>query len=110
MDEVLRGTNTVERIAASAEILNSLATDNIYCFAATHDIELTYLLEGSYHNYHFSEQVADKEVQFDYQLRLGRAVTRNAIKLLEIMGYKPSVVERAKQRAEYFMEHNDWKM
>lgn len=46
VDEVLRGTNTVERIAASSEILKSLRYKNVLVFAATHDIELTYLLEN----------------------------------------------------------------
>lgn len=52
VDEVLRGTNTVERIAASTEILKSLAEDHIFSFAATHDVELTKLLEDAYENYH----------------------------------------------------------
>lgn len=110
VDEVLRGTNTVERIAASSEILNSLAEKDIYCFAATHDIELTYLLEEKYDNHHFSEQVTDGEVLFDYQLRKGRATSRNAIKLLEVMGYEPEIIRRAQARAKHFMESNDWKM
>ncbi|MBO7600735.1 MAG: hypothetical protein J6S95_06270 [Lachnospiraceae bacterium] len=45
VDEVLRGTNTVERIAASTEILRYLSNINCVTFAATHDGELTFLLE-----------------------------------------------------------------
>ena len=56
-DEVLRGTNTLERIAASSRILASLSKENVLCFAATHDIELTYILEKLYSNYHFRERV-----------------------------------------------------
>lgn len=55
-------------------------------FAATHDIELTYLLEKEYDNYHFEEQVEDDKVTFDYCLREGRACTRNAIRLLKCLG------------------------
>lgn len=110
VDEVLRGTNTVERIAASSEILCSLAEEDIYCFAATHDIELTYLLERMFNNYHFSEQVSEGEVLFDYQLQQGRATSRNAIKLLGVMGYEPDIIERAQKRAQHFMESNDWKL
>ena len=47
VDEVLRGTNTVERIAASSQILLRMAQERLLCFAATHDIELTYLLRAS---------------------------------------------------------------
>lgn len=108
VDEVLRGTNTVERIAASTEILNSLSDRQLYCFAATHDIELTYLVK-SYDNYHFSENVVDNQVLFDYQLKNGRATSRNAIQLLAVMGYQPEIIKQAQNRAQYFMEHNKWK-
>ena len=57
VDEVLRGTNTLERIAASSRILASLAKENALCLAATHDIELTYILEKYYSNYHFRESI-----------------------------------------------------
>ena len=61
VDEVLRGTNTVERIAASTQILHQLSIRRgVYCFAATHDIELTHLLDGDYDNYHFEEDVKNQ--------------------------------------------------
>lgn len=52
IDEVLRGTNTIERIAASSRILSALNRDWILPFAATHDIELSYILDRQYRNYH----------------------------------------------------------
>ena len=64
VDEVLRGTNTVERIAASSRILQSLSQNGVMCFAATHDIELTQLLSESYSNYHFKEEIIDEEYHF----------------------------------------------
>lgn len=109
VDEVLRGTNTVERIASSSEILKSFARKNVYCFAATHDIELTYLLEGEYDNYHFSEQIEKGEILFDYVLHKGRATSRNAIMLLEVIGYDKEIITRARERARHFTEHGDWK-
>ena len=66
VDEVLRGTNTVERIAASSEILKYLKDKNVLCFAATHDIELTAILSGCYDNYHFQEEVTDSDVSFNF--------------------------------------------
>lgn len=110
VDEVLRGTNTVERIAASTQILKSLAADNLLCFAATHDIELTELLQDEYENYHFEEDVRDGDVLFNYKLLHGKAVTRNAIRLLEIMGYDASIIERAKRQAERFVTTGRWEM
>lgn len=108
VDEVLRGTNTVERIAASTQILKSLQGSRILCFAATHDIELTRLLEEEYDNYHFSEEVRDGDVMFDYKLQCGRATTRNAIRLLELMGYDKAIIDKAYRQAETFMETGEW--
>ena len=108
VDEILRGTNTVERIASSSEVLNSLSEDNCICFAATHDIELTYLLEDKFYNYHFEENITDNDIKFDYKLYKGRAESRNAIKLLGFMGYSGEIVERAQDRAEKFVRTGKW--
>lgn len=110
VDEVLRGTNTVERIAASAQILESLAAENCLCFAATHDIELTHLLERDYQNYHFEEEIRDNDILFRYKIMDGRAVTRNAIRLLGIMGYEERIVKRAEKMAEDFIAGGSWKL
>lgn len=110
VDEVLRGTNTVERIAASREVLAGLANSGrTICFAATHDIELTYLLEQDCDNYHFEETVTDDKVEFDYLLHAGRATSRNAIKLLRMLGYPQEVIERAEDSAEHFLKTGEWK-
>lgn len=108
VDEVLRGTNTVERIAASTEILKSLSGENVTCFAATHDIELTMLLEKYYENYHFEEEISDGDVYFPYKLISGRAVSANAIKLLDIMGYDEKITGRARIRADKFTSTGKW--
>ena len=109
MDEVLRGTNTVERIAASAQILKSLARENVICFAATHDIELTHLLENDYSNYHFEEEIKGDDIEFNYRLMDGRATTRNAIKLLRVMGYDEEIIQNAENLAEEFIVKGVWK-
>lgn len=110
VDEVLRGTNTVERIAASTQILKSLSKEDILCFAATHDIELTYLLEEHYNNFHFEEEVLDDDVVFNYKLMKGRATTRNAIKLLSIIGYDEKIIEEAKKSADRFAKTGEWSL
>lgn len=110
IDEVLKGTNTIERIAASTEILKSFPRENIFCFAATHDSELTFLLENEYDNYHFEEQIEENDVVFRYRLLPGRASTRNAIRLLQKIGYDQDIVERAEERAEKFTEIGRWEV
>ncbi len=108
VDEVLRGTNTVERIAASTQILRSMVRGRCMCFAATHDIELTQLLEGDYSNYHFSEEIEGSDISFTYKIMEGRATTRNAIKLLGMMGYEPEIIEEAEKMAADFLESGVW--
>ncbi|MBP1754097.1 MAG: hypothetical protein H6Q59_495, partial [Firmicutes bacterium] len=108
IDEVLRGTNTLERIAASSRILNSLAGQNALVFAATHDIELTHILERSYSNYHFQERIEDKQVLFDYRLHEGKAISKNAIKLLDMLGYPGEIIESAEQAAKEFLTDGEW--
>ena len=109
VDEVLRGTNTIERIAASSQILHSLAKPKVLAMAATHDIELSYVLEKEYDNYHFEEEIQENDVVFDYKLRTGRAMTRNAIRLLAMIGYDPKIIEAAQESAKQFEEIGVWK-
>lgn len=108
IDEVLRGTNTVERIAASSQVLDSLSRSNCICITATHDIELTRILEDHFDNYHFQEQITDKGIEFDYTLYPGKSTTRNAIKLLKFMGYEDSIVTSAEERAQKFLLDGKW--
>jgi DNA mismatch repair ATPase MutS len=109
VDEVLRGTNTVERVAASSQILYHLSQSNSLCFAATHDIELSYILNKYYTNYHFQERIEEREIIFDYKLYEGRSNTRNAIKLLSIIGYNENVVKNAENMANDFIAEGKWK-
>lgn len=110
VDEVLRGTNTVERIAASTQILKCLNTRGILCFAATHDIELTYLLEKDYNNYHFCEEIVGSDVVFQYKLMEGRANSRNAILLLKQMEYDDSITIEARDMVERFEKTGVWSL
>jgi hypothetical protein len=108
VDEVLRGTNTVERIAASAEVLDALLENGVLCLTATHDIELTALLAGKYALYHFEETIGEDEMTFDYRLRPGPAGSRNAINLLQLMGFDDTIVGRAHERANRYLEKGTW--
>jgi len=110
VDEVLRGTNTVERIAASSQILKSMARTDVMCFAATHDIELTHMLAEDYDNFHFQEEVVENDILFNYQLYEGRATSRNAIKLLGIIGYQEEIIQNAEITATRFMETGEWEL
>ena len=94
IDEIFRGTNTIERLAASTAVLKYLSSRN-KVFVTTHDIELQDLLDGHFQMYHFSEQVEDERYFFNYKINRGPCSSGNAIKLLEMMGYPDSIVKEA---------------
>jgi DNA mismatch repair ATPase MutS len=86
-----------------------MAKSNSLCFVATHDIELTHILESCFTNYHFQEKIEGSEVLFDYKLYEGRAYSRNAIKLLRLLGYDEDIVNEAEDRAARFTAEGVWK-
>lgn len=108
VDEVLRGTNTIERIAASGVILKSLSQCEGYCLAATHDIELTEILQSYFRNVHFEEGMKNGDIYFPYKLLEGKATTRNAIALLDLMGYANSITDMAAKQAQAFEQDGIW--
>lgn len=108
IDEILRGTNTIERISASSAVLRSMIGQKVLCMAATHDIELTRMLVDCYRNLHFGEIVNEAGVQFDYILKEGPTQTRNAIRLLSQMGYQPEVIAQAHENARRFETTGSW--
>lgn len=108
VDEVLKGTNTAERIAASYEILLSIIKQGIIMFVATHDIELTSLLKDSYDLYYFTEKVENGNVIFPYKIYEGVSDSGNAIRLLDVLGYDREIVEGANQMASQYKETGKW--
>jgi len=109
IDEVLRGTNTLERIAASSTILSALSKNHCICFAATHDLELTSILESRYQNYHFQEQITNGNILFDYLLYEGKSNSRNAIKLLDLLGYADEIIKDSQEACEEFSRTGNWR-
>ncbi|MCG2496556.1 AAA family ATPase [Staphylococcus epidermidis] len=98
IDEIFKGTNTTERIAASESVLSFLDNQKAYhVIAATHDVELSILLENTYNNYHFNESIQENSIFFDYKIKPGKANTRNAIELLRITQFPIDIYQRAQQ-------------
>lgn len=108
IDEILKGTNTAERIAASAATLTYFTGLDCLCVAATHDIELTRMLKDGYDNYHFEETVTDEGITFDYRIKPGPTRTRNAIKLLEVMGFDARLTQDAQRLAQGYDISGQW--
>lgn len=98
MDELLKGTNTTERVATAKAILAYLNKENHLVFVATHDNELVELLaDDGYDLYHFCESIEKNTITFDHKIKKGALTEKNAIKLLERNGYPHLIIEEARQ-------------
>jgi len=104
LDEIFKGTNTIERVSAGKAILSYLAKNNNLVFVSTHDTELNELLKTEYDLYHFTEAVAEQELIFDHTIKKGPLKTRNAIKILEINGYPTSIITDANATVDLLMQ------
>jgi DNA mismatch repair ATPase MutS len=92
LDEILQGTNSVERQVAVSRVVRKLIDEKAIGAISTHDLDLadTSELAAACQTVHFSEQFVEKDgkktMTFDYQMKPGIAQTTNALKLLEIVG------------------------
>ncbi len=93
VDEPFRGTNTVERIAVAKAVLDALSAD-AQVLATTHDVELQHLLADRFDFFYFRED-PDVEGFFDFKVRSGASRERNAIRVLERMGFPSQIVRAA---------------
>lgn len=103
LDEIFRGTNTTERVAAAAAVLAHLDQGDDLVVVATHDIEVLDLLDESFAARHFREHVDQdgEALTFDYRIQNGRSSTRNAIALLKVMKYPDSLVATALEKLDW---------
>lgn len=100
LDELLRGTNTIERLAAGEAILRRLVQGGAnVALVATHDGELVGMLADRYRPWHFAETIVAGELRFKYRREPGPARTRTALALLASAGAPAEVVEAARRRA-----------
>ena len=93
LDEPFSGTNTIERLGAARAVLHAIAA-NAQVLVTTHDVELQHLLGSGFELFHFQEDPA-VEGFFDYRLRTGAGTQRNAIKVLERLGFPPEIIAAA---------------
>lgn len=97
IDEIFRGTNPIERVNASAVILDYLMDRNALIAVATHDLELTRVLKN-YAPFYFREEVTDNGLSFDFTIKNGISSTRNAVKILAYKGYPSEIIEEIENR------------
>lgn len=100
LDEVFKGTNTIERIASAKAILSFLNKYNNMVFVTSHDVELAALLSDEYELYHFAETIEADGLHFDHLLKGGSLKTTNAIKILALSNYPAEIIEEATNISE----------
>lgn len=89
LDEILRGTNSLDRHTGSKALIRQLITHKAAAIIATHDLELARLKEdysSQIMNYHFDVQVSGEELYFDYLLKPGICNSLNASILMKKIG------------------------
>jgi len=88
VDEIFRGTNNRERLIGSRAYIQALARHPGVGLIATHDLELVQLADelAGITNYHFTDDVWDGRMIFDYQLQSGPSPTTNALKIMREEG------------------------
>lgn len=94
LDEILQGTNSQERRIAVERVVGHLVRSGAWGAVSTHDLELAHgeALQESCRAVHFRESFREEDgrsvMSFDYVMHNGVATTRNALKLLELVGLK----------------------
>lgn len=89
LDEILRGTNSLDRHTGSVALTKQLIKHKAAGIIATHDVELAKLKEAypnNILNYHFDAQVSNEELYFDYELKEGICSSINASILMKKIG------------------------
>ena len=99
IDELLSGTNSIEREGASVAILRYLAQRHALTFAATHDVGIAQRVFELYTPFYFTDHADTGGLSFDYRMRPGIVRSRNAIRLLSLIGYPEDLVNEALREA-----------
>lgn len=87
LDEILRGTNSKDKLRGSQIFLEYLSQHNVTAIIATHDLELSQMAENHgdrFHNYCFEISIGE-QVSYDYRITPGIAKNQNATYLLKKM-------------------------
>ena len=89
LDEILRGTNSLDRHTGSDALIRQLIQHDAVGIIATHDLVLAELQQkfpGNILNFHFDVQVNNDELFFDYKLKPGVCTSLNASILMKKIG------------------------
>lgn len=91
LDEILKGTNSVDRHTGSAALIRQLIRQRGGGLIATHDLELGRLeaeADGAIENLRIEVEIKDGKLDFDYKLKKGVSESFNATLLMKQMGIR----------------------
>ena len=89
LDEILRGTNSLDRHTGSEALIKQLIKEKAVGVIASHDLSLAELetqFPNAIRNYHFDVTIDGSELSFDYKLKEGVCQTLNATLLMKKIG------------------------
>lgn len=86
IDEIFKGTNSLDRIAGAKATIEKLSLEHCIFFMTTHDFELCQAQGINVSNYHFDEYYKDDKIYFDYLIHKGQSQTTNGQFLLKQLG------------------------
>ncbi|MGX5819994.1 MutS-related protein [Chitinophaga lutea] len=89
LDEILKGTNSEDKLTGSRELIRHFLQYNCLGMIATHDLELGAMEQehpNRIRNYCFESSLDNGQLHFDYTMRPGIARNKNATFLMRQMG------------------------
>jgi len=87
LDEILKGTNSIDKAKGSRKFVKKLVNFRATGIIATHDLSLCKISEelSQVQNYYFDAEIVNEELYFDYTLKTGICKNMNASFLLQKM-------------------------
>lgn len=86
IDEIFKGTNSLDRIAGAKATIEKLSQSHVFTFLTTHDVELCQNQLIEVQNHHFEEYYDNQKIYFDYLIKDGKSQTTNGQFLLKQLG------------------------
>lgn len=110
IDELFKGTNTIERIGSGLGIVRWLSRHDCLYMISSHDIELVAASGAVNDNYHFDSRYVDGEIVFDYQIKQGAAVTKNAVNTLKSLHFPSEITQTSQELIGQYEKTGKWSL
>lgn len=110
IDELFKGTNTIERIGSGLGIVRWLSRHDCLYMISSHDIELVAASGAVNDNYHFDSRYVDGEIVFDYQIKQGATVTKNAVNTLKSLHFPSEITQTSQELIRQYEETGKWSL